>query len=70
VSDRPTREPDAAEAVLDPAVVDSLRQLGERSGRDVLGELTGLFLSTADSQAGPTCRNWLASRTRSRAAAG
>jgi two-component system sensor histidine kinase EvgS len=52
VTDRPTRGPDAAEAVLDPAVVDSLRQLGERSGRDVLGDLTGLFLSTADAQVG------------------
>jgi HPt (histidine-containing phosphotransfer) domain-containing protein len=35
---------------LDPAVVDSLRRLGVRSGRDVLAELTALFLSTADSQ--------------------
>jgi HPt (histidine-containing phosphotransfer) domain-containing protein len=37
-------------APLDPAVADSLRRLGERSGRDVFGELTALFLSTADTQ--------------------
>lgn len=36
--------------VLDPAVLDSLRRLGERSGRDVLGELSGLYLSTATAQ--------------------
>jgi HPt (histidine-containing phosphotransfer) domain-containing protein len=37
-------------APIDPAVADSLRRLGERSGRDVFGELTTLFLSTADTQ--------------------
>lgn len=31
-------------------MVDSLCRLGARSGRDVLRELTDLFLSTADSQ--------------------
>jgi HPt (histidine-containing phosphotransfer) domain-containing protein len=35
---------------IDPAVVVSLRRLGERSGRNVFRELTTLFLSTADSQ--------------------
>lgn len=40
----------AADAPIDPAVVDSLRRLGLRSGRDVLRELTDLFLSTADAQ--------------------
>ncbi len=52
-SDRPTRHPvgHAVEAdAIDPAVVESLRRLGSRSGRDVLGELTALFLSTAESQ--------------------
>ncbi len=39
-----------AEAPIDPAVVDSLRRLGQRSGRDVLGELTELFLTTAETQ--------------------
>jgi HPt (histidine-containing phosphotransfer) domain-containing protein len=37
-------------AEIDPDVVASLRRLGERSGRDVLGELTGLFLDQADNQ--------------------
>ncbi len=53
MSDRPTRHPvgHAVEAdVIDPAVVESLRRLGSRSGRDVLGELTALFLSTAEGQ--------------------
>lgn len=40
----------AAHAPLDPAVVDSLRRLGSRTGRDVLAELTDLFLTTADGQ--------------------
>jgi HPt (histidine-containing phosphotransfer) domain-containing protein len=40
-----------SEPPLDPAVVDSLRRLGARSGRDVLRELTDLFLTTADAQA-------------------
>jgi HPt (histidine-containing phosphotransfer) domain-containing protein len=40
----------AGEPAIDPAVVDSLRRLGDRSGRDVLGELTALFLHTADVQ--------------------
>jgi HPt (histidine-containing phosphotransfer) domain-containing protein len=38
------------DAPLDPSVVDSLRRLGARSGRDVLTELTDLFLSTAYGQ--------------------
>lgn len=42
--------PECAEAPLDPAVVASLRRLGLRSGRNVLDELTGLFLTTADGQ--------------------
>lgn len=42
--------PSTGTPVVDPAVVDSLRRLGERSGRDVLGELTELFSSTADAQ--------------------
>lgn len=37
-------------APIDGAVVESLRVLGARSGRDVLGELTVLYLSTADAQ--------------------
>jgi HPt (histidine-containing phosphotransfer) domain-containing protein len=36
--------------VVDGAVVDSLRRLGARSGRDVLAELTALFLTTSDAQ--------------------
>jgi HPt (histidine-containing phosphotransfer) domain-containing protein len=32
---------------VDPVVLDSLRRLGERSGRDVFGELSRLFLTTA-----------------------
>lgn len=40
----------SAEASLDPDVVDSLRRLGTRSGRNVLRELTELFLSSADAQ--------------------
>jgi HPt (histidine-containing phosphotransfer) domain-containing protein len=35
---------------IDPAVVDSLRRLGQRSGRNVFAELTNLFLSTAETQ--------------------
>jgi two-component system sensor histidine kinase EvgS len=52
VSERPTRQPAPSIEVdvIDPAVVDSLRRLGTRSGRDVLGELTALFLSTAEGQ--------------------
>lgn len=58
MNDRPARDPEtiartssaADAAVLDPAVVESLRRLGDRSGRDVLRELTALFLSTADGQ--------------------
>jgi HPt (histidine-containing phosphotransfer) domain-containing protein len=54
-SDRNGRDGAGADAldgrpVLDPAVVDSLRRLGTRSGRDVLAELTTMFLATADSQ--------------------
>ena len=58
MSDRPTRQPAPAVEfgvevdVIDPAVVESLRRLGTRSGRDVLGELTALFLTTADAQVG------------------
>jgi HPt (histidine-containing phosphotransfer) domain-containing protein len=40
----------AGEPAIDPAVIDSLRRLGDRSGRDVVGELTALFLHTADAQ--------------------
>jgi two-component system sensor histidine kinase EvgS len=49
-SSSPTRGIRSESDVLDPAVLDSLRRLGARSGRDVLGELTSLFLSTADAQ--------------------
>jgi HPt (histidine-containing phosphotransfer) domain-containing protein len=35
---------------IDLDVVASLRQLGARTGRDVLGELTGMFVSTATAQ--------------------
>jgi HPt (histidine-containing phosphotransfer) domain-containing protein len=61
VSERrvPSTAPPAPEAPIDPAVVDSLRRLGQRSGRNVLAELTSLFLSTADSQV-DTARQLLA----------
>jgi HPt (histidine-containing phosphotransfer) domain-containing protein len=48
-----------AEAPIDPAVVESLRRLGERTGRDLFRELTTLFLSAADTQVG-TARQLLA----------
>jgi HPt (histidine-containing phosphotransfer) domain-containing protein len=35
---------------LDLDVVASLRRLGARTGRDVLGELTSLYLTTAETQ--------------------
>jgi HPt (histidine-containing phosphotransfer) domain-containing protein len=40
----------AEHPAIDLDVVASLRRLGDRTGRDVLGELTTLFLSTAETQ--------------------
>ena len=37
----------ASTDVLDASVVASLRRLGQRAGRDVFRELTGLFLETS-----------------------
>ncbi|HSP36473.1 MAG TPA: Hpt domain-containing protein [Frankiaceae bacterium] len=49
-SSSPTSAARAPETPIDPDVIDSLRGLGQRSGRNVLAELTSLFLTTADGQ--------------------